>query len=304
VASAVPVLAGALLYSDTRFLGLLYDEGIAGASDGITVHPYDNERLAESTGKDGYSLARGLPALRRLMEERGDADASVWVTEVGRPTCPPEVHHWCVDEAEQARRVDEAVMLLRGWSWVGAVTVYELRDRSSELRSFEDRMGLLRRDLSPKPAFAAWREALARPLPAPPVDEPPAEEEDEVPPPGATAGGDVAPTDPAPDPVAVVPVPAPIPPPVETLGRPVAPAPLPRLLAVRRSPTDRSARVRLACPAPRACRGRVSVRLRGGRRLGAATVTLPARTASAWRRIALTRSVGRRARLVAGITRP
>ena len=299
----LPVLAGSILFSSTYYLGQLYDRGIAQVSDGIAVHPYDDEeRYADPDNeafKEMFSLAEGLPRLRQVMVDRGDADAKLWVTEFGFPTCARDVFHWCVDEAEQARRIDEGVTRMRAWPWVAAALLYELRDRRAEMVTWQDAMGLVRHDVSPKPAYEAWRDAIARPLPEPePAPAPAPAREDDIA--DEQPAAEPPPEDlsqPSADPLPVLP-----PAPVQTRPRRRS-APGPRVLAVERARRSGVVRVRLACRGSRRCRGRLTVRDRAGRRLGTAVVAVPRRT-RAWRRVRLTRRPGAGTRLRVTVTRP
>ncbi len=161
-APGLPVVGGALVYSDRDFLEALYAQGIRGSFDAFSIHPYDNPRAAPQYGPK-YHFAEGVPWVRDGMVAHGDGDKPLWLTEFGWPTCPPALFDWCVSESEQAGKLTEAFHTAAGWPYVGAEIIYTLRDPGSDPANWQDHMGLLRFDYSRKPAWDAFIKALADP---------------------------------------------------------------------------------------------------------------------------------------------
>jgi hypothetical protein len=163
-APGVRVLAGAIAYSDGDFLTALYERGrIGGSYDAISYHPYTDGRdpRAPASGPDDVkrSFVDGTAWMRNVMAAHEDG-SELWATEAGASTCaggPP-----CVDEATQADHVRGYLQTAAGMSYLRSVIVYSLRDSRTPASQPSGRFGLLRYDLRPKPAFAAFREALAR----------------------------------------------------------------------------------------------------------------------------------------------
>lgn len=166
-APGLPVVGGALVYSDRDFLEALYAQGIHGSFDAFSIHPYDNPRAAPQYGPK-YHFAEGVPWVREGMVAHGDGDKALWLTEFGWPTCPPALFDWCVSESEQAGKLTGAFHTAAGWPYVGAEIIYTLRDPGSDPANWQDHMGLLRTDYSPKPAWDAFIRALAEPPASPP----------------------------------------------------------------------------------------------------------------------------------------
>ncbi len=147
----VPVLAGALAYTNPAFLTGMYRAGAIGSYDGLSVHPYQGSQ----------SLARGWSGMRwirRIKDAAGDR-TPIWVTEFGWSTCNSG-HGACVSESQQGDYTASGFAVLEGMPDVEAAVAYNLRAKGSDAGSFEDNFGLVRRDYAPKPGYDALRRAL------------------------------------------------------------------------------------------------------------------------------------------------
>ena len=170
VAPELTVLGGSLSGADGGFLERLYDLGAGRSLDAVSYHPYtdgDDPRLLGQPDRRRTSYRRGTEWLREIMVSRGQAELRLWITEVGFSSCTAPLARRatggggdCVTLAEQARYTRALFDLARGWPYVHAVLVYELRDRTGD-GTREGEFGLLGRDGRPKPAWAAFRAALA-----------------------------------------------------------------------------------------------------------------------------------------------
>jgi hypothetical protein len=151
--ASVPVLAGALSSTDQSFLAAMYANGVKGSYDGISVHPYADPGFTK------------LAAFRAVQQAAGD-NSPIWATEFGWPTGTST--GWSVPEATQAANIKQAFADLDNLPYVQAATVYNLRDKGTNLGDSEDNFGLVRRDYSAKPGYQALKEALgAAPASAP-----------------------------------------------------------------------------------------------------------------------------------------
>ncbi|MDP9385448.1 MAG: cellulase family glycosylhydrolase, partial [Actinomycetota bacterium] len=161
-APGVTFLAGALSESDLEFAEALYRAGVRGSFDAFSVHPYANDvsPLDRREGRSSrVSFVRGVPAMRELMLRFGDAKP-LWLTEFGWSTCSVRGQDpWDngVAEAAQARFVREALDHLSAWDYVPVAIYYGISDLSGDRSERTDNYGLLRRDGTEKPAFAAFR---------------------------------------------------------------------------------------------------------------------------------------------------
>ena len=165
VAPRLTVLAGSLLLSDGDFLTDLYRRGhIYGHYDAISYHPYtDGQDPVPPENDRGrqYSLTAGTAWLHDIMLSGGDESGTLWATEAGASTCAVGSHHDCVSEAEQARQVGNYVRMARAFPYVRAMVIYNLRDKGTDPANIEQGYGIVRRDLSPKPAYRAFKRAAA-----------------------------------------------------------------------------------------------------------------------------------------------
>lgn len=160
------VLGGSLVYSDGDFLRDLYDRlAIKGSHDGIAYHPYSEGRDPDDVTAPvdrKYSYRLGTEWMREIMVAHGESALGLWITETGFPTCTAGAHGWCVSPEKQAEYTVDNHRIAREWPFVKAVITYNLRNKGTNPDSFEDQMGLLRRDLTPKPAYDALRAELGR----------------------------------------------------------------------------------------------------------------------------------------------
>jgi polysaccharide biosynthesis protein PslG len=194
VAPRLQVIGPSMLWSDGDFLQALYQQGAGGYFDGVSSRPFSQGRDPNDTAMPGggpkYSFLLGVPWVREVMVANGDAAKKLWFTEIGWSSCAPGgTSQWCVSHDLQARYIADALRIIRDrWDFVEAVSVYNLRNKSDDPNDRESQMGLLQRDFTPKPAWAAFGSALAD-LAANPAG---------LPPPQAAATPAPAPADTAP----------------------------------------------------------------------------------------------------------
>jgi polysaccharide biosynthesis protein PslG len=160
----LPVLAGALAYGNDAWVRGMYANGIKGHYDGLAIHPYN-------TGAPQAGSWSGIEWARKLQREAGD-NAPLWITEFGWSTCRIG-SGWCVTPAEQAKNTSAAFAALAAEPNIKAGIAYNLRNKGTNPDSMEDNFGLVGRDFSPKPGYAALKAALTGNTP-PPVDPAPA----------------------------------------------------------------------------------------------------------------------------------
>jgi len=164
--AGVPVLAGSLSFADRPFLEALEAAGIKGNHDGLAVHPYNEWRDPADAWKDEFkkwTFVPGLNSIHDALVAAGD-DKPIWVTEFGWTT--GTASRWKVSEAQQGAYLAKGFRLLAGMPWVKAALAYNLREKNSSPADEEGNFGIVNRDFSPKPAFAAVRAALRGTKPA------------------------------------------------------------------------------------------------------------------------------------------
>jgi hypothetical protein len=135
--------------SQTTYLDQLYSNGTAQLADGIAVHPYSFPSLPMDANQAVVGGLNDLPALHALMDRHGDGGKKIWITEFGAPTGTGSE---AVSEEGQAAAVAQAGQQVQLWGWAGPLIYYELLDGGDDRTDIEQNFGILRRDLTPKPA--------------------------------------------------------------------------------------------------------------------------------------------------------
>lgn len=127
---------------------------IAARVDGLAVHPY-------GSWTPGANPFWSYWKTRWIYDEwsRRGAPRQLWLTEVGQ--CTSSVAPNCVSEAQQAEAVRFYVADARATPYIRAVFVFTHRDAAGDPANRENSFGIVRSDLTPKPAFWAYRDALA-----------------------------------------------------------------------------------------------------------------------------------------------
>lgn len=153
-----PVLYGGLQYNDAPFVSRSYAAGAQGCFDVLATHPYPapSDSTPDADGGPPWGIPR-VRDVREVMLAHGDGDKPIWFTELGWSTgVMPDPQPWerAVTEAVQAQYLEETIALTRErYPYVEGIIWFRERDRTSA-DPFEDGYGLMRRDLSPKPALS------------------------------------------------------------------------------------------------------------------------------------------------------
>jgi len=156
-----PVIFGGVQYNDVDWIRRAYDAGAKGYFDVLATHPYMGiADRAPETPDDGtrWTLAH-VRAVHEEMVARGDGAKKIWFTELGWSTHAndPGTADWGlgVTEARQADYLRRAVSHTRAtFPYVTRMYWYNERDLpwgGQHVMNY----GLLRTDLSAKPALAA-----------------------------------------------------------------------------------------------------------------------------------------------------
>lgn len=147
----------------TFLAGLYQQPGFASSFDVAAVHGY---------AEDPDGTARVLDTMRRVTLEAGDGSRALWITEMSWGTGGP-LHPFRVDEATQAaylRSSWDTLLACRSRWNLQKVMWFGHSDVAPAVVGHQDywgvHTGLLRADMSPKPAYAAFLEYLGGRLPA------------------------------------------------------------------------------------------------------------------------------------------
>lgn len=141
------VLGGSLVGANGNFLRALYEEGIKGHYDALSVHYYD-------------LVLASLRAIRQVQRAHGDTKP-LWLGEFGWTSCAPKLRrqggHTCVTPARQGANLVDIFRALHGTSWVSGAIVFGLYDT----RQYD--FGLTDEAFKPKRSFTRLADALPAP---------------------------------------------------------------------------------------------------------------------------------------------
>lgn len=135
----------------TTYLQELYRLGANAYFDDFNLHPYTYPALPNDPSTADWNTAMKLWPMRDIMVAGGDGGKQIWLTEFGAPTGTASN---AVSEQTQADTIGIVMDAVLGNSWIGPAFVYSTRDAGGNLADPEQNFGLLRRDFSPKLAYA------------------------------------------------------------------------------------------------------------------------------------------------------
>ncbi|HEX4490038.1 MAG TPA: cellulase family glycosylhydrolase [Acidimicrobiia bacterium] len=141
--------------SALTFLDAIYAAGGGRAFDAVALHPYSFPNLPDFAAD--YNTFLATPALHQVMVDHGDALKKIWGTEVGAPT---EGGGGAVSESVQAEIVTQAYQRWTEWSYTGPLIWFAYEDAGSSPFDRDDHFGLVDTDGRPKPALAAFDQAV------------------------------------------------------------------------------------------------------------------------------------------------
>jgi hypothetical protein len=161
------VVFGGVVHNDDRYLRAAYRAGARGAFDVMATHPYQGiGDAAPETADDGndWWLLTHVPAVHDVMARNGDGAKPIWFTEFGwsvhdnRPGAQPWQRG--VTAAEQAAYLTRALGLV-GARYPDEERAFWYKDAARpEDDEIQAGYGLLRADLTPRPAYIALKALL------------------------------------------------------------------------------------------------------------------------------------------------
>jgi polysaccharide biosynthesis protein PslG len=135
--------------------------GALAYQDGFSIHPYmspydpDRGYTAKGSPLPRVNVTTVWPHLQRMGQAHpkpGVGPLKVWVTEIGWPSSPQNAG---LSERKQAAAAARTFLLSRRFNSMQAVFWYDFVDDGVNPADKESNFGLVRQDLSPKPAYAA-----------------------------------------------------------------------------------------------------------------------------------------------------
>lgn len=164
--------------SPVEFVQRMYAAGAKGHLDAISYHPYQYTTSFSNSHQDEleYPIEQ-LEMMRAIMVTNGDEDLKIWISEYGEPTATVKIsgHDTVLNEAQQARHIEDLVRTWQGVAYAGPVFIYTTRDGDTGGVNVEGNFGLFYDDGTAKPAAAVLaglvREFTPPKAPANPVAE-------------------------------------------------------------------------------------------------------------------------------------
>jgi len=138
------------------FLEGMYAAGAKGFFDALSLHPYTYP-AAPDAGIRWQEMNSTTPSIRSVMAANDDSAKQIWVTEFGAPTSQ---YSNAVTEAVQATQLAQAITDVKGYSWAGPMFIYTYLTAESDPQNNEDFFGIVHKDQTPKPAYAAIKTAI------------------------------------------------------------------------------------------------------------------------------------------------
>jgi hypothetical protein len=159
------VLIGGLSIHDYHNGGMAFLDAVIAASGGklnfdvLSIHPYMPDRMPEST--DPKTVVQNFPyrldMSYKWLQAHGAADKEIWITEDGYSTCT-DCGTLGVSEQEQARRLIRLNVIAMGAPGVTHFDYFQAKDKFNAGPSdLWGNMGIMRNDMSEKPAYVAYR---------------------------------------------------------------------------------------------------------------------------------------------------
>jgi GH35 family endo-1,4-beta-xylanase len=146
------------------FLTVLVRSGATDGINGVGLHPYTYPSLPSERGpwvSPREDANTGLQSLRSIFTDARVPELPIWITEYGAPTGGRADGSDHVTETRQAEIVADAVRTAAADRGVAALIWYTYQDSGSDPNDTESYYGLRRADGSKKPAYDAFRQAIA-----------------------------------------------------------------------------------------------------------------------------------------------
>ena len=169
-----PAATGGGDIAQLDFLSGFARAGGLGLVDAVGYHPYSSPVPSTyyDPGNAWQQMANTPTSLQSALAAFGKPGMKVWATEYGAPTNGPGVAATAtdyrlsqspdhVDEALQAEMATQSVQLAKSSPLLAALFWYTQTDTGTDVSNRENFFGLRRFDGSAKPAYEAFRQAIA-----------------------------------------------------------------------------------------------------------------------------------------------
>lgn len=113
------VIGGGIAADDTDYARALYDSGVKGSFDVLSIHPPASGVAPDDANDGPGSLTGTLDDFHNLLRRQGDEDLPIWVTDLGWAITGRDA----VSAGTRADYLQRAVDIVRERPWVGLLTV-------------------------------------------------------------------------------------------------------------------------------------------------------------------------------------
>lgn len=159
---SVKVVLGGLAGDCESYVSDLYSNGAKGCFDVMAIHPYIGTHSPDEEWKTGsifnrrsHSLSLYISRVRSIMNANGDNGLPIWITEHGWSTQTAGTSGSAgVSEADQAAYLAKSMEIAAAHG-VEKYFIYNLVAYEDDLSYAEHCFGIIHRDYTAKPAFAA-----------------------------------------------------------------------------------------------------------------------------------------------------
>lgn len=156
------VLNGGLARPVVEGVQNLYRQGVKNSFDLLSIHTFIDP-LSKNPEQEFDELVIGI---QKEMASHGDKDKKIWITEMGCPGVPDAKNReqWFqgegMSEAQQAEWLKKQFDLLKKHPQIEKMFWAFYRDTDGMFNGSTDHLGLVRFDLTPKPAFRKLQEMI------------------------------------------------------------------------------------------------------------------------------------------------
>ncbi len=159
-----PILVGMdSIFSQTTYyadwLSRFYNDGMKNYFDFVNLHYYNSNSEPDPTITNGQYLSfqDAINAIHKVMEDNGDVNKSIWVTEVGWATqyAANQKTDYYVSPSQQARNLQYVLTTAKSAIFVENVFFYTINTQASYPASYGDCWQDIKTNCSNKPDYGA-----------------------------------------------------------------------------------------------------------------------------------------------------
>ena len=118
------------------YLQAMYAAGAKGYFDAANMHPYsfpDMPAPAVASDCQNYNgFCYDLPAIHAVMQQNGDGNKKIWLTEFGCPSGTDAGQPADCTDAILAQQITQALNRANAWGWTGPFFVFSWQDNTSD----------------------------------------------------------------------------------------------------------------------------------------------------------------------------